>query len=406
MMKIEMTIPKLEPSEGGIYAGGSLNSLFALCRGLRLSNVNVGIVTSIPSGKMEIFKKNKPVDISYNIFANNARPQSIGFSLIYLLKSVLWTKIKIRRKADLVHGHSGYAGYAWVTYLIGLIIRCPRVHTVYCPIDRQKKEGRLLNIFSGASFSRYPLNRMESIIAMSRNVCDSLLQAGVIRSKIIVIPNGIDTERYKPDNYVQVKIRELLGIDKNAKIILFVGNPLPSKGLDVLLEAMASVIDREKKTRLVVALELEQQEFKDRWKELSAKAKTLGLDQYIVRLGIIDFMPKLMAASDIVVAPYRNTIGPSDYPLALMEAMSVGACVVGTEVGGIPELIEDGVTGRLVKSDDVRGLSETLSELLEMPEICKEMGKEARRRVKNFYSIDKLTERHLNLYKAIIKNAI
>ena len=97
-------------------------------------------------------------------------------------------------------------------------------------------------------------------------------------------------------------------------------------------------------------------------------------------------MPQLMAASDIVVAPYRNTIGPSDYPLALMEAMSAGACVVGTEVGGIPELIEDRVTGRLVKSDDVHGLAEVLSELLETPEIRKQMGKKARRRVKNLYS--------------------
>jgi glycosyltransferase involved in cell wall biosynthesis len=405
-MQIEMTIPKLEPSEEGIYAGGSLNSFFSLCKGLKSSNVGVEIITTIPSRKIAIFKKNKPVDISYNIFSNNARPQSILFSLIYLLKTICWAKRKIRRKADLVHGHSGYASYAWVTYFLGLITRCPIVHTVYCPINHQKKQGRLLNFLSGASFSRYPLNKMESIVAMSQNVCDSLLKAGVSRSKIFVIPNGIDTERYRPNSNVQVKIREILGIDNDAKIILFVGNLLASKGFDVLLEAMAYVVTKEAKTRLVVTLELEHHGFKNRWEEYKARANTLGLDRYIQRLGIIDFMPELMAASDIVVAPYRNTIGPSDYPLALMESMSTGTCVVGTRVGGIPELIEDGVTGRLVKSDDVHGLSEVLNELLATPEVCKQMGKNARQRVKNLYSIDKIAGRYLNLYKKIIKKAI
>ena len=56
-MQIEMTVPKIEPSEKGIYTGGSLNSLFALCKGLGLNNVKIWMVSSIPFRKIEVLKK-------------------------------------------------------------------------------------------------------------------------------------------------------------------------------------------------------------------------------------------------------------------------------------------------------------------------------------------------------------
>lgn len=398
-----MTIPKLEPSKDGVYVGGSVNALLSLISRISPEDAGVELVACMPASKLPFFAQNKPVEIHCSIFSNNRKPQSLQFALTYLAKACLWAMYNARGEVDLVHGHSGYAAYAWVTYLLCKIVRCPGLQTVYCPLT---KGTGLKGLFLNTVIARYPLNRMDSIIAMSQNISDSLVAAGVDKNKIRIIPNGIDTERYKPDNNVQIRIRDLLGIEKDTKIILFVGNLSESKGLDVLFEAMPYIVARDKKSRLVVTLELEHEGFKERWQKLIARARTLGFERYIVRLGIIDFMLQLMAASDLVVAPYRNTIGPSDYPLAIMEAMSVGTCVVGTEVGGIPELIEDGVTGRLVKSEDVHGLAEVLSELLKTPEICKQMGKKARRRVKDLYSIDKVAERHLNFYKQIIKDTI
>lgn len=403
-MRIQFAIPKIEPSYNGVFIGGSVNSLLNLCKALRNRKIKIDIVSSMSLKKKENFNKFKPIDAEFKIFKNNARPQSVFFSVIYLVKCIFWAKKKYSKMSfDLIHGHSGYTAYAWITYLLGHIAGCASIHTLYCPIENKKENKSILAYFLSQSFNKYPLRKLCKVVAMSRNIQHSLLEAGVNKSNTLVIPNGIDTEKYKPSLKSRQKIKNLLKVDKNIKIVLFVGNLLNAKGLDIMLEAMAVLIKKKGEVRLIITTELKHIRFQNRWNKLTSKAKTLGIERYIIYLGIVNFMPQLMAASDIVVAPYRNTFGPSDYPLALMEAMSAGACVVGTAVGGIPELIENNVSGRLVKANDVQDLSEALFELLEKEKIRNKMGKMAREKIIDFYSTDKIAHLYLNLYKKTIR---
>jgi len=404
-MKIGMTISKLEPSVDGVYVGGSVNALLSLCKGLLSRDVAVEFVTCMPVSKRAFFDANIPVSVSFNIYTSSAKPQSIGYSFIYLSKAVLWAITQGRGKVDIMHGHSGYAGYAWVSYLMGIIIGCPKVHTIYCPINSGSSESKkwINKVFNTISFTKYSLDRLDKIVAMSKNISDSLVNAGIDKSKIITITNSIDTERYKPDSSASLNVRRNLEFGEKERIVLFVGNLVYAKGLDLLIEAMAEISTNEKRCRLIVTLELEHKGFSEKWRQMEKRITELSLEKNIVRLGMIDYMPQLLAAADIVVAPYRNTNGPSDYPLAVMEAMSCGTSVVGTKVGGIPELITDGETGYLVDANNVSSLSKAIVKLLKYPDLREEIGAAARTKILNQYSVDRISKEHMNLYNDVLR---
>lgn len=405
-MKIGMTISKVEPSDNGVYVGGSVNALLSLCKGLILRGLAVEVVTCMPATKRRHFDRNILVPVSFSVLNNNAKPQSIGYSLIYLSKMVFWSIIRGRGRVDLMHGHSGYAGYAWVTYLMGIILRCPKIHTIYCPLNSSsnKSQNGISKVTSIVSVvTKYPLGRLDRIVAMSENVFDSLLNAGVDMDKITIIPNGIDTERYTPDLSASINVRKKLKLIEDDKVVLFVGNLLHAKGLDLLIESMVEITANEPHCKLIVTLELEHKGFREKWRQIEKRVAELSLKKNIVRLGMINYMPQLLASADIVVAPYRNTNGPSDYPLAIMEAMSCGTSVVGTKVGGMPELITDGENGYLVDANDVNCLSMAVNKLLKYPELRKKMGAAARTRILNQYSVDRVSKEHMNLYNDVLK---
>ena len=404
-MRVLMTLSKLEPSENGIYVGGSVNSVLNLIKGLGYRSVSTILLTCIPASKIKIFNTYKPVNINCSLLVNNQKPQSVRYGVLYLIKSVFWAFFKSSRSIELLHGHAGFAIYSWVTYISSLIIGCPGVQTIYCPVNMRSTRVSFKNLILSSKIAYFPLCRMDKVIAMSTNVCESLISAGVEEKKIEVIPNGVDTDEYSVDRFASVKIREKLGLSSKSKIILFAGNLMPSKGVDILIEAIAQLVNSAKdEIKLVIALELEHEGFEQKLNELKAQIKNLGADDYIIWLNIIDYMPQLMAASNLVVIPYRDTNGPSDYPLVLMEAMSTGACVVGTDVGGISELIDNNITGRLVAPDNIDELARVMIELLADEDSCREMGIKAREKIIECYSVNKIVERHLAVYEEVRSN--
>ena len=400
-MNVTMLIPKLEP-ENKVIVGGSASSLIRLANGLRKrGDVRASIVVSTPSTTLSDLPGLLSDFDDQCIFSNDARPQSAWFGLVYLLKSVAMALTGRFRRADIVHGHSGYGVYALCTYLIGLVTRSVMVHSLYCPLVKDGKVGNKAPLVLKGNVSNYFLKKMDMLIAMSGNVARSLREAGVPEEKISVIATAIDTERFNPD-IDGTTIRRRLQIPASVPVILYVGNVMRSKGLLVLLEAFRGALKEFPDSRLVVTLELKHAKFDEHYRVYRAKAEELGVLENIVELGIIDYMPGLMAASDVVVAPYLDTQGPSDYPIALMEAMSAGRCVVGTMVGGMPRLIEDNITGLLVPPNDVGRLENALVDLLSSPEKRKAIGKAARISIHSNHSIERSANEHASLYRKLL----
>ena len=125
----------------------------------------------------------------------------------------------------------------------------------------------------------------------------------------------------------------------------------------------------------------------------------LGLGGKVVFAGFREDMPEIYAAMDIfVLASYAEPCGR-----VILEAMSSGKPVVGTESGGTPEIIQSDVTGFLVKPRDARALADKIAYLIKNPAMAKDMGAAGRRRVEEHFSIEKNARQTERVYLEILK---
>ena len=173
---------------------------------------------------------------------------------------------------------------------------------------------------------------------------------GVPKSKIKVVANGVDRRFQPADRRV---MRERLGLPDGEFIVLFVGLLVPVKGVDLLVGALAELVD-PKPLCLLIGDGPERP-------ELERQAAELGVGERLRFVGCrsSDEIPTWMGAADILVLPSRSEGRPN----VVLEAQACGLPVVATRVGGTPELVCDGKTGLLVESEDVAGLADALQRL-------------------------------------------
>jgi len=167
----------------------------------------------------------------------------------------------------------------------------------------------------------------------------------------------------------------------------------PVKRVDVLLKALPYVIQRHHAELNIIGTG-------PRLDEYVTLVRSLGIGDQVHFLGHVDHsrMPAHYATADLFVLPSRM----ESFPLVLVEAMACGLPVVATRVGGIPEVVEEGVTGLLVLPDDPQALAEAISCLLDDPEKMREMGAKGRERAKECFTWDKTAERVAGFYHEIL----
>jgi len=207
-----------------------------------------------------------------------------------------------------------------------------------------------------------------------------------------VIVNGVPT----PEGHRE-RVRQELGIQPDARLLLAVGNLYSVKGHDVLVRAMAAVARRENLPTWTLAVAGRGEEREG----LERLARELEVDSKVVFLGFREDVGDLLHAADLFVHPSRS----EGLPLAVIEAMSVGLPVVASDVGGIPEVVSDGVTGILVPPEDVDSLAAGIASLLADPARAEAIGETGRRAARDAYGIDRMVERYLELYRAALDAA-
>ena len=188
-------------------------------------------------------------------------------------------------------------------------------------------------------------------------------------------------------------MRAELGIPADAPLVGSVGHLRTEKAYEVLVEAAAGVVAAVPGRAL-----------RDRRRGAGARApgdadrRALGLDRAFSLPGARDDVPDLLAALDVGVCCSDFEGGP----LSVMEYMDAGLPVVATRVGGLPELVADGVTGELVPPRDPAALGAALSRLLEDPERRGRLGAAGRARIRDEYGIDRWTARLEDLYTTLL----
>lgn len=213
------------------------------------------------------------------------------------------------------------------------------------------------------------------VVAVSAQTAEALRKSGYRPTSVTCIHNGVDLGTIVPRRSAG-DVRSELGIDPHALVIGTVGRLSPVKGHAVLLRAARLIRDQHRHATFVIVGEGPLQ------RTLADEAARLAVADACVFPGARHDVYDLLAAMDIFVLPSLS----EGIPMAVLEAMALGKPVVATAVGGLPEIIQDGVTGLLVAPGDERALANACLQLITDPGEASAIGARARRVVEERFS--------------------
>lgn len=279
-------------------------------------------------------------------------------------------------KFDIVHVHLFPAYY--LAACSSVLVQSPKwIYTEHNVWNRRRKYP-VMKLVDAGVYSRY-----DRIIACSTQAAKALIAwLPFVRNKVWTIPNAVKIPASPKENF-----RALSG---NKILFLFAGRLEYAKGIDILLRAL--YIMKDKKFDLLIVGDGSQRQ---RLEQLSAD---MQLSEQVKFLGERADLPDLMRTADCLIMPSRW----EGLPMVLLEAMATGLPVIASAAGGIPEVIQDGINGYLVPPENVAALAQRLQSVIDNPVILQSMGRLARERITEEYSIDKMAQSHLQIYQEVL----
>ena len=312
--------------------------------------------------------------------------------------------------ADVVHSHTWYANLAG--HLAGLLHGVPHVLTAHSlePLRPWKAEqlGGGYALSSWAERTAY--HGAAAVIAVSAGMREDILRCypDVDPDRVTVVHNGIDLTDWVRDEDPEAV--RALGVDPGRPSVVFVGRITRQKGLPYLLRAAERLPDD---VQLVLCAGAPDTP------EIAAEVAALVERLQERRTGVV-WIRRMLTRQELcqLLSAATTFVCPSVYePLGIvnLEAMACEAAVVGTATGGIPEVVVDGVTGRLVPIDQVQDgtgtprdpeafvadLAAVLTEVTADPARARELGRAGRRRVEEHFAWDQIADRTLAVYERV-----
>jgi len=300
---------------------------------------------------------------------------------------LLWklNRLLARHRPELVHVHtcSGLTFYRTIVDM--LLVRLYRV-----PVILHIRGGRFEEFLNGRSaigrrVVRWALVSADSVIALSPVWAERLLGFDS-RISVQVVANGVPLPERPRPHRPTARIR-----------IVFVGTTQRAKGVDDLIEALSRL---PRQTRRRIDVRIVGTDPGCRTKELRALADQRGLSESVVFTGELDSAEvrrELRRAAIFALPSYAEGL-----PNALLEAMACGLPAVVGSVGAVPEVIEHGVSGFLVRPGDIEQLSTLLGKLIRSPALRQKMGRAARRRVRQEFGLPKVARLLDVLYQQLL----
>jgi glycosyltransferase involved in cell wall biosynthesis len=223
--------------------------------------------------------------------------------------------------------------------------------------------------------------------ATSRNLKDS----GFPSARLRFIPNGVDTERFRPGSAGDAPWTPPPRWPVTGPVVVTVSRLVPAKGLDVMLRAWRLVTEAAPAAHLVIVGDGPLRD------ECEAATRDLGLTDSVVFLGSRPDIPEILRRSHVYVSSSR-TEGMSN---ALLEGLASGLPLVATRVGGAEDTVDDRVNGVLVHADDPAALASALREVLLDDGTRDAMGAASRRMAVERFALEKVVDRYLGLFREL-----
>ena len=285
-----------------------------------------------------------------------------------------------RERVDVIHAHM-FGSNAWGT----VIGRLARVPVIVAHEHTWSFEGRPLRRL----VDREVIGRgSTAFIAVSRDDQRKMIEIeGVNPKKILHVPNGIAAP--PPPSGADVRLE--LGIPAGARVIGTVSVLRPQKALDVFVRASARLLRERSDLYVLLAGDGPLRG------ELTELVRSLGVQDRLLMLGYRSDASDVVAALEVAISSsaYEGS------PLAVMEYMESARPIVATRVGGVPDLIEDGVNGLLVDPGDEAALAAAIGRMLADPEAARGMGEAARERRRREFTVDLMVRRFEALYERL-----
>lgn len=286
-----------------------------------------------------------------------------------------------RERVDVLHAHQ-FGSNAWAA-LLGPLAGTP---VVIAHEHTWSFEGQpLRKLLDRHLIAR----RVDAFLTVSEEDRRRMIEIEKIDpAKLIMVPNGIPA----PPSPRRTDIRAELGIAEQAPVVGTVCTLRPQKALHVLIEAVAMLVRRFPDLRLVIAGTGAERQ------RLLGLVEALGLERTVMMLGYRPDVPDVLRAFDVAASS-------SDFegtPLSMLEYMEAGLPIVATDVGGVPDVIEDGVHGTLVERRDPAALAAAIEALLADRSRAAEMGRRGQQRRREEFSIEATVRRVEALYERLV----
>jgi glycosyltransferase involved in cell wall biosynthesis len=253
-------------------------------------------------------------------------------------------------------------------------------------------------------FAYWCYTRASVFFAVSPRLRDLYDAAALPPSRLRLIPNGVDLERFRPlATHDREGSRRQLSISKGGSVVLFVGFFSQDKRPHLLFEAWANVARStapESTLVLVGATKSSYYEVDDRLAEdIRRRANVLGLADRIRFIESTHEIERVYQSADVFVLPSVR----EGLPNVLLEAMASGLACIATRIENVTDsVIEDGCNGLLVPANDVPALEKALRRFMDDPELAARLGHEARRTMVAQYGLDQVASQYLAAYREML----
>ena len=302
---------------------------------------------------------------------------------------------------DLVYERNGL-------YNAGVAMACKRLrlpYVVFFEADQIAEHDFMGRPLTGLlrwrakALLRYNLGVAACVICVSEaGKLHLMTNWNVPAEKIVVFPNAVDVQRFRPDPEARAQVRASLGLTTNS-VIVFVGNFFHWHDVATLLDAFARVLAKYPHARLLLVGDGAQRQ------AMMQRAADRGLGRAVQFTGAVPHadVPRLVAAADVAVAPYpRMTHELWLSPLKLFEYMATGAAVVASGVGQVADVLQDGSNGLLVPPGDASAMAAAVRRLIDDAPLRSRLGRQAREDAVRKHSWEQYLSRLERLYQAVI----
>ena len=285
---------------------------------------------------------------------------------------------------DLVHAHEVKSDV--LTYLSAFLYRAPIVTTVHGFIANTPKQRALV------ALDRWLLRRFNRVFVVSGKLRDDLVRDGVPKARTELVHNGLVLANYRRTGQ-RGGLAALAGREVTAPVIASIGRLSREKGHADLLEALGIMAAQGLRVSVVLAGDGPERP------SLEAQAARLGIADAVHFVGYVDHPQRVLEETDLMVLP-SHTEG---LPNAALEALAMGVPVLATAVGGTPEVITDGETGRLVAPSDPEALAREMTHFLAHRDDWRRMADRGQQVIERHFDFNARTRRMEALYELVVQ---